>query len=81
MNYRSKSNLKLKALLTNGAIGLLLVLNIVMVILTVDSVKPRCVVDECSKARCEKSFYCKDHDQAPHIKNHQYEVKVYYGKK
>lgn len=68
--------MKIKKLITDSVICMLIIMNVFVGLMIANSVKPHCVIDGCEKARCESSFYCKHHDHAPVI-----EMKVQYGKR
>lgn len=65
-----------KRIITDGVICLLVVLNICVVAMVCQSVKPKCIIDECNHPRVAHSFYCTGHTYTPNI-----EVKIYYGKR
>lgn len=68
--------MRIKSYITNGVICMLILANVLVSVMIVQSVKPKCIVDGCSHVRCEESFYCKEHIGTPKI-----EVKMCYGKK
>lgn len=59
--------MNIRIIVANCIIGLLLSANIALGVMISYAVKPQCIVDGCTKARCEQSFYCKGHSNGVHI--------------
>ena len=51
----------MRELIYNIIIVMLIVANVVVCALIIDVGKPRCICDECNRARVSGEFYCKEH--------------------
>ena len=51
----------MRELIYNIIIVMLIVANVVVCALIIDVRKPRCICDECNRARVSGEFYCKEH--------------------
>ena len=51
----------MRELIYNIIIVMLIVANVVVYALIIDVRKPRCICDECNRARVSGEFYCKEH--------------------
>lgn len=69
-------NKTVKRILADSVICMLLMINVILAVKISDSVKPRCIVDGCRGTRCEKTFYCSEHNHAFGM-----ESVIHYGKR
>ena len=68
--------MNIKRVITDSVICLLLAMNVFVGVLISDSMKPKCIIDGCNRARCERSYYCGGHTHAV-----SEESVIYYGKR